>query len=367
MQRAIEDTNTIPVESVKRWRRDVVTDVTDEEIGTMLLRHYSMYGDNIHVYNWPIELSVHLGRKISYHRLDLKPRKNSFFNSHFFLRYAFSKKKLPTPTENLGDSKFQLYQGDAASILRSFNENLFDGAVTSPPYFNAREYSQWPNIYCYLHDMFDINKEVFRTLKPGALYLYNIFDYFDNEKTVALSAMGQKRMILSAYTVDIFRRIGFNTVGNIVWDKGDIEGKRGFNAGNFSPFYQSPFNCWEHILVFQKPIQNRKNDHIVGRILEISKKIFSCKPVLKIIKGENTHGHSAPFPEALPQILISVLPKGSTILDPFSGSLTTGRVAEREGINSVNLELLREYCELGLAKRNENNSFINPNKVLSKV
>ena len=57
---------------------------------------------------------------------------------------------------------------------------------------------------------------------------------------------------------------GFQVRGNIVWDKGDIEGKRGFNAGNFSPFYQAPFNCWEHVLVFRKPGTNGIITHRFG-------------------------------------------------------------------------------------------------------
>ena len=71
-----------------------------------------------------------------------------------------------------------------------------------------------------------------------------------------------------------------------------------------------------------------------------------------MVRGKNIYGHTAPFPEALPSILTSLLPKGSLILDPFAGSLTTGRVAEREGHRSVNIELSEEYCELGLEKRN---------------
>jgi hypothetical protein len=65
--------------------------------------------------------------------------------------------------------------------------------------------------------------------------------------------MGKKRMILGAYVVNLFRRVGFELDGNVVWYKGQIEGKRNFNQGNRSPYYQLPFNCWEHVFVFRKP------------------------------------------------------------------------------------------------------------------
>jgi DNA modification methylase len=189
--------------------------------------------------------------------------------------------------------------------------------------------------------MFEINAEVFRVIRPGSLYFYNIFDYFDNENIVALSAMGQKRVTLSAYTVDLFRRIGFQCIGNIAWDKGEIEGKRGFNSGNFSPFYQSPFNCWEHVLVFKKPGEESP-DFGGSRILR-------AKPVTKMVKGKNVHGHTAPFPDEIPLLCIKSLPPNSVILDPFGGSLTTGRAAVASGRRAICIEQSREYCELGLS------------------
>lgn len=358
MQQAIDDDrNEISVESVRRWARDVVMCVSDHEIVELLVRHYSMHGDTIHAHNWSVFDANDLGRKTEIHALRLEEKNHDFWNGPFFHRYICNAVTSDAPLCNLGDENFQVFLGNSASVLRKLSAEIFDGAVTSPPYYNARDYAQWPNIYCYLHDMLCVNTAVFRTLKPGALYLYNVFDYFDNENTTVFSAMGQRRMLLSAYTVDLFRRIGFEIHGNIVWDKGDIEGKRGFNAGNFSPYYQSPFNCWEHILIFRKPIQRGKGsidsnhekeivsaDTLIGRVLQ-------QKPVMKMVRGENIHGHTAPFPNAIPELLISQLKPGNIVLDPFGGSLTTGRVAEQYGLRAVCIELSEEYCRLGLQMR----------------
>lgn len=358
MQQAIDGNhNQIPVETVRHWSRDVVTDVTDHEIVEMLVRHYSMYGDTIHVHGWPAFDASPFGRYVMHHQLEFEPGDHKFWNGPFFNRYICQPTTSTAPVYNLGDEGFQVLVGDSAAVLRSLSAETFDGAVTSPPYYNARGYAQWPNIYCYLHDMFDINSQVFRTLKPGALYLYNVFDYFDNENTTVFSAMGQRRILLSAYTVDLFRRIGFNLLGNVVWDKGDIEGKRGFNAGNFSPYYQAPFNCWEHVLVFRKPVANAKeNGHTHAQasgtpLTGLFGSVLRQQPVMKMVRGENVHGHTAPFPDEIPEMLISRLKPGAVVLDPFGGSLTTGRVAERYGIRSVSVERSHEYCELGLRMR----------------
>ena len=354
MQQAIDDDrNEIPVDSVRRWNRDVVIDVSYREIAEMLVRHYSMHGDTIHVHGWPTFDSINLGRTIQHHALQFKTRSHIFWNGPFFRRYVCTSATSAAPPRNLGDDEFQVLLGNSGAVLQSLPVAMFDGAVTSPPYYNARDYAQWPNMYCYLHDMLGINAEVFRTLKPGALYLYNVFDYFDNENTIVFSAMGQRRMILSAYTVDLFRRIGFDLIGNIVWDKGDIEGKRGFNAGNFSPYYQAPFNCWEHVLVFRKPAGN--GSKCSGKIADAGNRgvgrILRQQPVMKMVRGENVHGHTAPFPDELPELLVSRLNRGDVVLDPFGGSLTTGRVAARYGVRSVCIERSEEYCRLGLRMR----------------
>jgi site-specific DNA-methyltransferase (adenine-specific) len=59
----------------------------------------------------------------------------------------------------------------------------------------------------------------------------------------------------------------------------------------------------------------------------------------------------------LPEWFIKLFTKpGDTVLDPFSGSGTSMRVARDLGRNGLGIELLDEYCELtanelGLASR----------------
>lgn len=347
-QQAIEDDrHLISRESVRRWARDVQANCGSDDALRMLVEHYSLWGDVVHTVDCP-PIPVD-GRQ--YVTADWPTSNGRVFSdfeaSPLFDRFVIDAGRTRADNvRNLGSDDFRVYCGDAGQVLGEFEGDVFDGAVTSPPYYNAREYSQWKNIYCYLFDIYRINREVFRCLRPGAPYLFNIFDYFDNERSVVFSAMGKKRMILSAYTIDLFRRIGFECIGNVVWDKGDIEGKRGFNAGNFSPYYQSPFNCWEHILVFRKPC-----DKPVGSPIQALPGVLRAKPVFKMVNGENKHGHTAPFPDDLPRLLLSLLKPKSHVLDPFAGSLTTGRVAEALGYRSTCIELHPDYCQLGLALR----------------
>lgn len=344
-QEAIADNeNLIPGVHVKAWVRDVQPRRTDSEVIEFLLRHYSLAGDTVYVRGFEGDGVVDLlGRTVRHEAVPKKISKDfdQFLKSPLFARYLVNREATSSTKfrdEGVGFAK--ALQGDSFEVLAAVADCTFEGAVTSPPYYNAREYSQWANIYTYLYDMYNIARQVYRVLKPGGVYLFNIFDYFDNENTISLSAMGDKRMILGPYMLDIFRRIGFECMGNIVWDKGEIEGKRGFNGGNFSPYYQAPFNCWEHILVLARPgVEPLAGDF---------PRVLRMQPVIKMVRGENRHGHTAPFPDGIPQLLIDRLPQGAAVLDPFGGSMTTGRVANRAGLSSLCVERDPQYFDLGI-------------------
>lgn len=348
MQEAIDEVaSQIPSDSVRSWSRDVQVGRTAEQAVEMLIRHYSLHSDGVMLFGIKPPKDT-FGRSVTAAggiRVTDTGAAQRFFQSAWFKRYALTGKvpqKLgsrPVRQERIGG--LTLVHDDAASALESFEPNWFDGAVTSPPYFNAREYSQWPNIYCYLHDMQRIAEACFRVLKPGAAYLYNIFDSFDNERSIVFSAMGEKRLILSAYTIDVFRRVGFTLMGSVTWDKGEIEGKRGFNAGNFSPYYQAPFNCWEHVLVFVKPGGSDRREAI-GQLPAV----LRAKPVTKMVRGQNVHGHTAPYPADIPGLLRALVPVGGRVLDPFGGSGTTARAMLGHAAETVCVERLDEYCDL---------------------
>ncbi|MEA5513500.1 DNA methyltransferase [Nodularia sp. UHCC 0506] len=347
-QAILDDNNIIEKDILKAWRRDVVEISSSQEILDFLIKCYSLYNDTVVIYtSQEIIKQERFGRNIKYKKyieyesIDNtgydKYRQMSFFK-RFLVNRSKEEKKILCNLSSLPN--LALYNNGAFEILCNLESESIGGAVTSPPYYNARDYSQWTNIYCYLYDMYNIAKEVFRCLKKGSPYLFNIFDYFDNERIIVFSDMGKKRVILSSYISFIFRHIGFQHIGNIAWDKGEIEGNRNFNHGNHSPYYQAPLNCWEHILVFSKGEPSFEISNIP--------KIIKEKPVMKMVRGKNVHGHTAPFPEAIPNLLFSLISPEETVLDPFAGSMTTGRCAVKMSRKSINIELHKKYCDLAL-------------------
>lgn len=337
----MNDENIIPEVSISKWRLDCQSYTPKNQVLEMIIRHYSCYNDGVSIFTQDLFDGKYYDRHIRTESFS-DPRVNllsSFKNSSYFYRYIQYDDTEKNVVSEWTYDKAKIIYSDALYAIRQFDSEIFSGAVTSPPYYNAKTYSQWQNIYCYLYDMYNISLEIFRVLKTGGIYLFNIFDYFDNENNVALSAMGNKRMILGAYMIDIFERIGFTICGNIIWNKGEIQGNRSFNQGNLTPYYQAPLNCWEHILILSKGKPNQKFDKLVSRIENI-------KPVIKIINGKNIIGHDAPYPQEIPNLLLKYMTKEDLILDPFLGSGTTCIAANKYGVQSVGIEKNAKYFEL---------------------
>lgn len=337
-----DEENKIPESSIARWHLDCVENGSKEEAFEMAIRHYSCIGDTVDIYgklkiknNEVLKRSIIVKDYIDTQRDIL----SDFKNSSFFYRYIHKEYRDVIKTEKCMVGKATIIHGDSYDALRGLSESSIDAAVTSPPYYNAKLYSQWNNIYCYLYDMYNISREIYRVLKEGGVYLFNIFDYFDNENNIVLSAMGDKRMILGAYMIDIFRRVGFEICGNIIWNKGEIQGNRSFNQGNMTPYYQAPLNCWEHVFILSKGKMARKYEGIKSRIEHI-------RPVVKMVRGKNILGHDAPYPKDIPEIIIKCLNQNDTVLDPFLGSGTTSVVANEYNVASVGIEKNDEYYKL---------------------
>ncbi|MGY3318144.1 DNA-methyltransferase [Arthrobacter sp. TE12232] len=363
-QAAIEDPrNLIDAESISRWRRDVLPFVSDNEILSTLVKHYSLNGDGVSVEGtYQSERAMDaLGRRQAA-PLPSSDSPVGFWDGPYFARFeeapkAQSDREDCVPQEGrMCPPHREVVRGDSQLVLASKEPRWVSRAITSPPYFNAREYSQWPNFYTYLFDMRQNAKEVFRALKPGGLYVFNVFDYFDNERTVNFSLMGKKRLTLGAHIAAEFERLGFELLAVVPWDKGEIQGKRGFNGGNDSPYYQSPFNCWEHILVFRKPGAATEDSFRLGLPMEKMERVLAAQPVFKMVRGVNSYGHTAPFPTALPDYFLDGLGTEDTVLDPYAGSATTGVACRRKGIGYFMIERDPVYAALAQRKLAEADS-----------
>ena len=65
------------------------------------------------------------------------------------------------------------------------------------------------------------------------------------------------------------------------------------------------------------------------------------------IPGERGSDHPAPFPESLARDhILSWSNEGDVVLDPFSGSGTTAKMAKHNGRRFIGIEINPDYCEI---------------------
>lgn len=305
--------------------------------------------------------------------------------------------------------------GDCYKILERLPAESVQLMITSPPYYNARDYSQWTDLNKYLDDMKRIIAQCYRVLDNHHVFVFNIGDIFDNDNLVAKSVWANRRLPLGAYFIKIFEDCGFTFVDDYIWDKGQVQSQRHKNGITPYPFYQYPMNCYEHILIFHKhrldkirypcPICGSlkvsgntqsevglqswecKNNDCFERSKSNRGKRFSLKtnltqnkiireqnkinhdlvikwrrdivkfsPVIKInSKGENVLGHTAPFPSDIPEMAINFFSyKGDIVLDPFAGSFTTAIVANKLNRIGLGIELRKDLFEKSIKSNIKN-------------
>lgn len=325
------------------------------------------------------------------------------------------------------DSKFPLFvQGDSVDVLRKISDNSVDCCITSPPYWQKRQYENGgigleASPQEYIDSLFEIIKEVKRVLKPSGSFWLNIGDSYQNKSLIGIPWRVALKMIDDGW---ILRN-------DVIWNKH----KGGLNPNtdrfgsvfeNFFFFVKSEKYYFDADTIRSKPRQAVVKDGAVvsatgvsgikyrrqielstslseeekkeakiqldwvlyrikcgeisdfrmvirneqrtthsdstklsGRAKELKEKGFYFlfynpkgtlpNDVWDIIPEDSQHRkmHFAPYPEELCIIPIkSTCPMDGVVLDPFSGTGTTMKVAYELGRKSVGIDLSSEYIKL---------------------
>lgn len=257
----------------------------------------------------------------------------------------------------------ELINDDCLIALTKIEENSIDLTVTSPPYDNLRTYNgnnaQWGEPVWK-----SVIEELYTVTKPGGVVVWVVGD-----ATIKGSETGTSfKQALWA------KECGFNLHDTMIYQKNSL------TFPDTNRYYQ----CFEYMFIWSKGKPNtcnqisdkpnkQANKTITGNYRDIdgSLKEMSGSKNKRAIKENGVRwniwqyntgwkhsytedflrGHPAIFPEKLAHDhIISWSNEGDTVLDPFMGSGTTGKMAKQLGRNFIGIELDKEYFEIAKAR-----------------
>lgn len=257
-------------------------------------------------------------------------------------------------------SRHELRLGDARDLAFIPDESVHL-IVTSPPYFNIKQYA--PGNAAQLGDMQDYEqfldeldkvwRECARVLVPGGRICCVV-----GAVNVARRAGGRHYVLPLPSDIQVrSRRLGLDNLTPIIWLKvGNIK----LEASSSSRFLGKPNlpngvvkNDFETIVMLRKPGGYRSPTPEMEQFSRIENNEYFrwFVPIWSDVTGASTRYHPAPFPVEIAYRLTRMFSfAGDTVLDPFLGSGTTVKAAIQAGRNSIGVEVEPRY--LDLARKN---------------
>lgn len=260
--------------------------------------------------------------------------------------------------------KYQLNTGSAAKILTGFPEQSVDCVVTSPPYFGLRDYGDPDQIGFgstlddYLRNLRDVFRAVWPVLSDQGTLWLNIGDTYQSSGGTV--GVGPNASVGSTLREGAKPRIRVKTglpaknLIGIPWrvafalqeDGWILRSENIWNKTNPMPesVRDRPVRSFEYVFMFAKTAKYFYDADAVREPQSQGSGTRSARNVWTMAVGRAPGMHDAVFPGELPERCIRAgCPEGGTVLDPFSGSGTTGLVALKMGRNYRGIDLNPEY------------------------
>jgi DNA modification methylase len=249
----------------------------------------------------------------------------------------------------------EIIHDNAEIALCKIPENSIDLTVTSPPYDNLRTYNGNNALWSESVWM-SIIEELYKVTKPGGVVVWVVGD-----ATIKGSETGTSfKQALWA------KECGFNLHDTMIWNKGNFTA-----VGALKTSYAPVF---EYMFVWSKgrpktfnPIKDRKNKHFGDKYHQTVRQADGTtkdghgKGKKQIAEYGQRHniwlmwpeqsnaggGDPAQYPEHLAHDhILSWSNEGDTVLDPFMGSGTTGKMAKQLGRHFIGIEIDPTYYEI---------------------
>lgn len=258
-------------------------------------------------------------------------------------------KKDPHHPSSPDGLKNVIVHADVQETLKLIPDGSIHLTFTSPPYYNARDYTIYQSYEAYLDFLTAIFKETHRITKEGRFFVLNTSPVIVPRISRAHSS---KRYAIPYDMHPRLTDIGWEFIDDIVWTKPDYAAKNR-NGGFFQhrkPLGYKANSVTESVMVYRK-----KTDRLIDwnirqyddETVEASKvKGEYEKTNLWHINPATDKVHPAVFPAELAARVVQFYSfKGDLIFDPFGGSGTVGYVALTHERHFLLCEKEIEYIE----------------------
>ena len=246
------------------------------------------------------------------------------------------------------DDTVTLHHGDCLHVLPEIADASAGLIVTSPPYFNARDYVHYGSYTAYLDRMEAMFIEALRVLRPGRFLAVN------SAPVLVPRDSRQEHSMRLGVPYDLHGRIvglGFEFVEDIVWRKPDGAGWSTFRGTRFAadrnPLAYKAVPVTEMVMIYRAPSDRMIDDDIRDQpadVLAASKVEHYLATNVWDIQPEASKHHPAVMPLSLAAQLITCYSfVGDVVLDPFIGSGTTAVAARMLGRRAVGIEYHERY------------------------
>lgn len=287
--------------------------------------------------------------------------------------------------------------GDARKIAYTLPDDFFQAIVTSPPYFGHRNYSdeeslkeigQESDVESYISNLVELFRELRKKLKPDGLLWLNLGDTY-RKKTllgipwrVALSLQDDGWILRS----DIIWHKP-NAMPSSIKDRPTTDHEYIFMFAKTSEYYYNADAIREPHVTFTEKSKMKGGRNHFGKINgtpETGKnsgnqnlhdgrwnqafhpKGRNKRTVWEIPLSKFRDVHFAVYPEKLVEIcLLASTKEQDFVLDPFTGSGTTGVVASKLFRKFIGIELVEKYQIMAQNRIDEVNMQLNLFNLLS--
>ena len=260
--------------------------------------------------------------------------------------YQYKQKKIKRVQRTKIDSPILLI-GDTEETLKKIPEGSVQLGFTSPPYYNAREYSDYYSYEEYLNKMKAIFRVCNRVIEDGRFFIVNISPVITKRPGREFESI---RYPIPYDFHRILEEVGFYFVDEIIWIKPEpsVPNRIGGYVQTRKALSYKPNCITESIMVYRKKCDFLLDKNIADYI-EFDK--YEDEEIdtsnCWYIAPKSDKNHPAVFPEELCRRILKYYSfEGDVVLDSFAGSGTFGRVAKNMNRIPIMCEKNEEYAKL---------------------